>query len=523
MMAEKCRENEKTALITSSSLPAEDKDGKTLRKSLGCSQLFAYIVGILIGSGVYISPGLVAKYSNNMGTALAIWIASGLISLFGALCLCELAVALKKTGGYYIFIKEIYGDFAGFFILWAHVIMIGPAGLGVVAIAIGEHIVGSFADINSTNGIWMVKGIAVICLFISFLININSTSFTSKTQKFFTSLQILNMVFFISVGIWKVVTGGTQNYVTMFSNSNNERMSFKVLGVAFYCSLWSYDGWGLASTATEEVKNREKDLWLAIITGIPFVIACYVLVNLAFMSVLSHHEMGQSTIVAITFIEKSLGKKVALIVPIMVAINCFGSLNANYFFLPRSILSAAREGHLPEPIAYIHKEKRTPIPALVVFFLLSSILVLVLGSGIVLLVTYFGFAIWIAYGLALFGTIVLRITQPDLPRPFKVWIINPIFMSFVSLYLIVAPFFQLPVECSICVGILLLSVPVYFIFIRGLACMQSSICRFKERIYEFILQHFGLALCIYVDDHEIEELAGRENDLVDDSTIFSLD
>ena len=419
-MAEKGRENEKSALITSSSLSTEDKDGKTLRKSLGCSHLFAYIVTLLIGSGLYISPGLVAKYSNNMGTAIAIWIASGLISLFGALCFCELAVALKKTGGHYIFIKEIYGDFAGFFIVWANVVIIEPAALGLVAITIGEHIVGSFADINSTNGIWMVKGIAVICLFISFLININSTSFTSKTQKFFTSLQIISMVFFISVGMWKVVTGGTQNYANMFKSGSGERITFRDLGVAFYSALWSYDGWGFISTVTEEVRNRERDLWLAIVTGIPFVIACYVLINLVFMSALSHHEMGQSTIVVMTFIEKSLGPKVALVVPIIVALNCFGCLNANYFFVSRTILSAAREGHLPEPLAYIHNKRRTPVPALLIFFLLSLTAVLVLGSGTTTLLAYFAFAIWIAYGLALFGTIVLRMTQPDLPRPFKV-------------------------------------------------------------------------------------------------------
>ena len=501
-MAKDDESTEVSALITSSSLQAEDKDGRTLRKSLGYSQLFAYIVGILIGSGVYISPGLVAKYSNNMGMALAIWIASGLISLFGALCLCELAVALKKIGGYYIFIKEIYGDFAAFFIMWADVIIIEPAGFGVVAIAIGEHIVGAFADINSTNGIWMVKGIAVLCLFISFLINITSTSFTSKTQTFFTSLQILSILFLISVGVWKVASGGTQNYERMFSSTNSGRINFKDLGVAFYSAMWAYDGWGTVSAVTEEVRNRDKDLWLANVTGISFVIVCYVLVNLAFMSALSHHEMGQSTIVAMTFIERSLGPKVALVVPIIVALNCFGCLNASYFFVSRTTLSAAREGHLPEPLAYIHKKRRTPMPALLLLFTLSSIAILVLGSGATMLLAYFAFAIWIAYGLALFGTVVLRIIQPDLPRPFKVWIVNPVLMSLISAYLILAPFFQYPIECCICFGVLLLSVPLYFTALRGMSTMSSGLRKFKEKLYELIKWHFGLVLCIYHDGHQ---------------------
>ena len=498
-MAQTGRETEETALITSSALSPEDKDGRTLRKSLGCPQMFAYIVSLLIGSGVYISPGLVAKYSNNMGTALAIWIASGLISLFGALCFCELAVALKKTGGHYIFIKEIYGDFAAFFIIWAYVVIIEPAALGLVAITIGEHIVGSFTDATSTNGIWMVKGIAVICLFISFLINISSASFTSKAQTFFTSLQILS-------------TEGFQNYVNIFKSGSLEKITFRDLGAAFYGALWSYDGWGFISTVTEEVRNRERDLWLAIVTSIPFVIACYVLINLVFMSALSHHEMGQSTIVAMRFIEKSLGAKVALIVPIIVALNCFGSLNAINFFVSRIALSAAREGHLPEPMAYIHKERGTPIPALLTMFLLSSILVLALGSGTVILVTYFGFTIWITYGLAFLGTIILRITQPDLPRPFKVWIVNPVLMSLISAYLILAPFFQNPFESSICVGILLLSVPLYFIAVRGSACMSSGVSRFKKRLYKLIKWHCNLVICIYMGDHQGDQSDEEDND-----------
>ena len=85
--------------------------------------------------------------------------------------------------------------------------------------------------------------------------------------------------------------------------------------------------------------------------------------NLAFMSVLSHQQIADSSIVAMTFIEKGLFAKVVLFVPIIVAVTCSGSLNAINFFLSRGILSAAREGHLPEPMAYIHKERRTQIPA----------------------------------------------------------------------------------------------------------------------------------------------------------------
>ena len=502
-MDESSHKSERSALISSTSFHSSthlENRRTTLRRSVGYTQLFAFVVGILIGSGIYISPGLVAKYSSNMATGLVIWIFSGFICLFGALCFCELAILLKKTGGCYIYIKEAYGDLAGFITVWITVIVINPAGLSVVAVAIGEHAVGAFTDITSPHGIWMVKGISALCVLLSCAINIVSTSFTNNTQRLSALLQILSIMFFIGVGLWKVSTGGTQYYSNMFAT--NHTVDYVGLSVAMYSALWSYDGWGIIASVTEELTNPERDLWLAIVTGIPFVIICYVLINLAFMSVLSHTEMASSPIVASKFIETAMGKKFALIVPFIVAINCFGCLNAATFFVSRNMLSAAREGHLPEPLSYIHKERRTPVVALLVLSSMSLVWILSLGSGTGILITYFSFGVWVIYGLAISVTIVLRIKQPELPRPFKVWIANPIFMCLVSAYLVLAPFFKQPVECGICLLVILFSIPIYFMIVRCPAFTPSSMKNYKDSAYKSILQHLNLAVCIYVEENE---------------------
>ena len=454
----------------------------------------------MLGAGVYICPGLVAKNSNNMGEALILWILSGLVSLFGSLCFCELAISVKKTGSFYIYVKEAYGDKAGFLAMWTLIIILDPAALAVVSVAIGEHIVGTFTDIGSPNGIWMIKGVAVFCLLFSSSINLVSTSFINKTQEFFSSLQIIVIVLFICVGVWKVSTGETQNYSSIFAA--NRSMDVKSLGVAFYSALWAYDGWGNLPSVTEELTNIQRDLWLAIVTGVPLVIMCYVLMNLAYISVLPFPEIASSPIVASNFIKKTLGTKLALMVPIVVTLTCFGTLNAGNFLVSRCMLSAAREGQLPEPLCYIHKQRRTPVIALIASFLLSTIWVLSLGSDTGILITYFSFAAWTVYGLALSATITLRITRPNLPRPFKVWIINPIFMCIVSAYLVVAPFFQHPIECVICLAILLLAIPVYLVALSNLKCLPPSFKRYKENVYACILHQLNLAVCVYMEDYE---------------------
>ena len=482
----------------------------SLRRSVGYSQLFAYVVSILIGSCLYISPRMVAKYSSNMAIALEVWILSGIISLFGALCFYELAISLKKTGGYYIYIKEAYGDLAGFIAAWTTVVVINPSGLALISVTFGEHAVGAFADITSPNGIWMVKGISALLMLWSFVTNIVSTSFTNKTLQFLTFFQILSIVFFIGVGVWKCATSGVQNYSDMFAT--NDTMDYKGLSVAIYIALWSYGGWGFIVSATEELTNAEKDLWLAIVTGIPFVILCYVSINLAFMSVLSHTDMASFPLLASRFIEKALGKNFGLIVPFIVAINCFGCLNSSNFFLARTVLSAAREGHLPKPLSYIHKVRLTPVVALLFMLSTSLVWILLFGTGTEILITCFSFGVWIVYGLALSATIVLRVKQPELPRPAKVWIANPIFMCLVSAFLVLVPLFKQPVDCGICLLVILLSIPVYFVVLRSSVFAPSSLRRYKEHMYKLILQRLGLAVCAYVEEDEESESKVAEDE-----------
>ena len=474
------------------------KDGKELKKSIGLFQSLACLFGLLFGSGVFISPGLVAKQTNSMGMALLIWIISGTVCIFGALCFCELASALKKTGGEYIFLKEAYGDVAGFCLIWAQTFVIYPTGVAVISIAIGEYCVSPFYDASSLNGIWLIKSVAVLCVLIALLINCVSTSFVGKAQVVFSTVQVAALVFFLIVGIWKISTGNTQNYSKLFES--DKPFDAASLSLAFYNCLWAYDGWGSICNATEEMPNPSRDLRLTIILGIPFVIICFVLINLSFISIMTHEEIGRSIIVASVFIEKSLGKGFTFIIPLLCFIFGFSSINTTICFTSRTLLSAAREGHLPEPLSYIHRDRRTPIPAMTLIFLLSSIWILAVGDQLQSLVTCFSFAIWLRYGSAIFSVIVLRIRQPNLPRPFKVWIINPIFMTLVSLYLVIAPFAKQPVESSICLSFLLLAIPAYFLFIHDHKCLPSFCKDFKIRCYNKIWSSLNLVPCLFEEE-----------------------
>ena len=494
-------QNERSALLSVGFMKKkyEEKTStqKQLKKSLGTFDVFAFAVGSIVGAGIYVSPELVARYTNNMGTSLILWTIAGIICLLGALCFCELAIALKKTGSQYTFIKEAFGDMGGFCSIWAEVLIAKSSGLSLMSIIISEHIVGMFADISSEESQWMIRALALSCLLLSCVINCVSISFTAKTEIVFCIIQLIGMAFFVCIGIWKVVCGGTENYKTMFTENSNKTLDFNNLSLAFVSALFSYDGWGSTVSVNEELSDVNRQLKLGITTGMACVIIFFSLFNLALMSTLTHEEIGLSNTVTTKFIETSIGARFTVIVPVVVALSVFGSLNGITLAGSRNILSAARDGIFPKPLSFIHYNRCTPIPALLFQFSLSALWTLSLGSQVVNLLTYFSVARWVTYGAGLFGVIVLRIRQPDLKRPYKVWLIYPIITSIVSCYIIIAPVFKRPVECAICFCALISAVPIHYIAVY---CIPESANERKIRVYSWILDRFPLAECLFEEN-----------------------
>ena len=468
--------------------------GKELKKSVGFLYAFAYLVSLLFGNGIFISPGLIARRTSNMGMALIVWVICGIPAILGALCYVELACMLRKTGGRYLFILETYGKGLGFIAIWTQIFVTTPTSMSVLAIAIGEHMVAPYYDIGSNGGVWLVKGVAFACVTLAAVINSTSTTFISKTQVFFAVTQTASVCFLAALGVWRVSTGHTSNYQNMFNGTDFDTGRF---GLALYSGLWAYSAWGVTGTMTEELRDLQHDLWLSVVTGIPFVIFCYVLINLAFLSSLTHAQIASSSTVATTFVEATLGRKVALVVPIAVGLSCFGTLNGAFFMVSRILLSSAREGQIPEALSYIHKYRRTPIPAVLFLLILTVPWILVAGRGTETLITYFSFAIWLTHLPAILAVIVLRFKMPYALRPIKVWYITPVFASLVAVFLVIIPFIERPVESTICLDIMMTACPVYWLCFKSDCRLPDLFQRVRYCIHRFMTQSCNLVPCIY--------------------------
>ena len=474
--------------------------GENLKRSLGFKNLFFFVVGALVGSGIFISPHMVAQETNSMTVALIVWVGSGIACVLGALCFCELANFYGKTGGMYLFIKNVYGDIVGFLTVWTQIFIISPAGIAIMAATIGKQIASFFCDPKTLEEELIVRAVAISCVAVSFICSCNSTNFAAKTQIFFTVVQIIIIFLTLVLGVWNASNGDVELYSQGFKSARP--FDFETLNLALYSGLWAYDGWGFICNLVEETQNPERNLWLSSLTGILFVTFCYVAINLSFMTKLSFLEIGKLQSPFAAFISRSLGNEFLFIVPILISFACFGTMNAWLFTSARSLLSASREGQFPKLFSFIHQERRIPILALVKISVLTTVWIIVAGSRVEILLTYFSFAIWLIYGMAIFSVLVLRYERPNAERPYKVFIAFPVIMSIISSYLMLSSFIKMPLQSGICLIILLSSIPCHYIFIKSSHQLPERLKNLTERFYQTISVRFGLVPCILKEEED---------------------
>ncbi|KAK7922245.1 hypothetical protein WMY93_009147 [Mugilogobius chulae] len=419
----------------------------------------AIIIGTIIGAGIFISPKGIVKHSGSIGVSLLVWVACGLLSLFGALCYAELGTCIQKSGGHYTYILEAFGPQMAFIRLWVELIALRPAAIAVISLAFGQYILEPIfmpcavptlaVKLATTMGITAVM-----------YLNAMSVTWSARVQIVLTCSKLLAIVIIVVPGIYRLLTGETSNFVNAFDTS---RIQLSGMPLAFYSGMYAYAGWFYLNFVTEEIENPEKTLPLAICISMAVVTSCYVLTNVAYFSVMSVEELLASDAVAVTFAERVFGS-FSVAVPVFVALSCFGAMNGSLFALARMFYVASREQQLPAVLSMIHVRRHTPLPAV---FALYPVTVLQLFVGDIHgLLNFMSFMRWLFIGVVVLGLLYLRYTQPDLPRPFKVPLFIPVLFCLTCFFMVFLSLFSDPLNTGIGFAISLTGLPAYYVFIH---------------------------------------------------------
>ncbi|XP_027056741.1 b(0,+)-type amino acid transporter 1-like [Pocillopora damicornis] len=451
--------------------PAGQKSYVGLQRKLGLTSGISLIVGTMIGSGIFASPRYVMENSGSVGLTLIVWSLCGVLAMFGALCYSELGTMIPLSGAEYVYLLEGFGPLAAFLYSWTSVIVLKPSQVAIICLAFGAYVIepifpgcGDREDLQP-----VVKLLAALAIGIIMFVNIASVKWASRMQVIFTVCKMVAIVMLIITGLVRLGQGFTESFDNSFHKTTS---NIGLVGFAFYNGLWAYDGWNNLNYVTEELKNPYRDLPLSILIGIPLVTVCYVLVNIAYLTVLTPMEIMNSSAVAVTLADRLYGV-MAWVIPIFVAASTFGAANGSAFSSGRLVFAAAREGHLPKFLAMIHTKRHTPLPAMLFTSTIAWIMLLPDSSSFETLINYFSFAAWVFYGFTVSALLWLRYKKPDMKRPYRVPIVIPILVLLASIYLIVAPFYEAPLESFFCLLFILTGIPFYLVFVYFKVVPQS--------------------------------------------------
>uniref|UniRef100_A0A1B6L852 b(0,+)-type amino acid transporter 1 n=1 Tax=Graphocephala atropunctata TaxID=36148 RepID=A0A1B6L852_9HEMI len=417
---------------TSQSKPAPER--LNLKRELNLYSAVSLIITVMIGGGIFVSPSSALQRAGSVGEALVVWVVCGVLSLLGALTFAELSTVVPQSGAEYSFFRAAYsplhkfwGPLPSFSFVWVVVLILRPAEAAIIILVFAEYV---YQPVANTFDLqlcplyqdYIKKIIALMALGLTTYINTRSVKLFVKMQNIFSSCKILVCVIVIAGGIYNLSKGKIEHLSKGFEGS---KTGIKDIILSIYSGLWTYDGWTSVTLVSEEVIKPQKNIFRSILIAVPLVMVLFVMMNVAYMSVLTVPEMISVPAVAVAFGDRILGP-LKFIIPVGVALSTFSCSMASQFGVARLTFAAGREGHMPEALSYIHIHRYTPAPAVVLQGTLTF--VFILSGNIVTLIEFASFLIWSFYGLAFTALLVLRRTRPDAPRPYKVPIGIPILL-----------------------------------------------------------------------------------------------
>ena len=438
-----------------------------LDRQLGLFDSTMMVVGIVIGSGIFMTTGLMADALPSASLILIVWLLGGLQMLAGALTYAELGAAMPKAGGQYVYLREAYGSLPAFLFGWVAFIAYLTGTNAAIAVAVAEHLGSFYPSISNHNIVigfdyFSISGgqiFAISLILILSFINYLGILFGKWIQNVFTILKIGSILFFALAGLF-ISTG---NHIDFSINPTSMSIGSILtgMGIALVAVTWTVGGWEYVTFAAGEIKNPKKTLPLALIIGTALILVLYIMINIAYLKVLPMDSLIGELKVGEATAKSLYDPGIAGAFVVVVIISMFGSLNGNILVGPRISYAMAKDKLFFSKAADVHPKFHTPGNAIMIQGLWASVLAL---SGtfeeIITLVVFVNFMMWIAASSTVF---VLRKKQPGLERPYKVWGYPyvPAFFIIFSSAIMINTFFESPQQSLMGIGLTLLGIPAY--------------------------------------------------------------
>ncbi len=433
-------------------------DAQGFKRDVGTLGATTLIVGSAIGSGIFLLPSSIATLVPAPGMMLLVWVACGVLSLFGALTFAELGAAYPRAGGQYLFLKEIFGRRVAFLYGWTFFWVIQTGIIAAVAVAFALYV-----DVFWALGPFQVKLVAIALILGLSAVNYLGVRYGGIVGNVFTIAKVAAILAIVILGF--TLADGTGELFSPFVPAGGATTGSLVsaFGAAMVLCLFAFDGWNQSAAIASEVRDPQRTVPRSMLLGVLVVLAVYLLANLVYLHVLPIDAIGGTSTLGADVARVFLGPDGESWIAAAILIATFGTVNAFILAGPRVYYAIAQDGLAYRGLGSIHERFKTPDFATIVQAQWACLLVLT--GSYQQLVTYVVIAIYLFYGITAAGIFVNRRRNPGQILAYRTpgYPVIPVIFIATSAFIVLNAVFTTPREAFAGLGLVATGIPFLFL------------------------------------------------------------
>jgi len=395
-------------------MTAENRD----HRSIGLNTATAVVAANMIGTGVFTSLGFQLLTLESGFAILALWLVGGLAALCGALSYGELSGAMPRSGGEYFLLSRVYHPVIGFLSGWVSVVVGFSAPIAAAAMAMGQYssrvLVQTGVITPAQRGL-TVSLVALTAVTLISIVHLLNVKVVSRFQVVFTTLKVSLIVALIVCGF---ALAKAQPVSFLPTAASLDSILSPAFAVSLVYVMYAYSGWNAAIYVAGDIKRPGRYLPLSLVFGTLIVILLYAPLNAVFLYSAPVAELKGQLDVGYVAAGYIFGGTGALIMGLLISIGLVSAISSMVWAGPRVTQVMGEDVRV---LAWLARKNANGVPYLSLGFQYLLVVALIVTSTFEAIVNYIGFILSMSAFLTVLGVFVLRFTQPDLPRPYRVW------------------------------------------------------------------------------------------------------
>jgi APA family basic amino acid/polyamine antiporter len=418
------------------------------------------VVASVVGSGIFKTPGTIARELPHVGLIFGIWILGGLLSLAGALANAELGAMFPHAGGDYVYLKRAFHSLAGFVVGWITFFAIFTGTVATLAVAFAEDFGALFGWSHGAVAAFAVV-VTIACTALN-VVSVKASAWANNTTGWIKVIALCAFAF-----VAPLLGGGDVTRFAPLLHGAVAAADPNALALAISPVLFSYLGWNATVYVASEIRDPQRNVPRSLFVGLAVCTGIYLLMNGVYVYTLGLDGLRVAENAGVATARVLFGEIGGRLLTGFVLMSFLGTLNATVLVGARIAYAMALDGSFIPGVERVHEGYATPVVALWLQAIVASVLIVVLGSFPDVL-NFTTFAIVVATSADVLALFALRIRQPHLPRPYRAWgyPVIPGLYVVANVVIAIGMLRGAPHEAGMSLGVCLVGVPFYYFFNR---------------------------------------------------------